>query len=432
MQIAYIIPTYARLPFFTFIINEMIEVRRAGHELLIVPLHADAPIELSHDRLAQLRPRAVFPAALFDWRVASLALLTFFRHPLRALRVLIALHYAAGRNLYAQAGLMAVIPKALATAWRLRQAKVDHIHAHFATNTATCAGIAAMICGIPFSFTAHAYDVYCTTAKLRNETLSWKLHHASQIFAVSEYAANLLRQKLPAALERIHTLYVGIPMDLFHEEAPPPLAAGEPLRLLCVAYYGEKKGLDTLIDACALLRDQQVPFHLRLYGEGPLRESLAARIASLGLTSHVILGGAIPQERVAQEMRACHVFVMPCRKDEKTGNMDGIPTVFMEAMAVGRPVISCPLSGIPELVRDGETGLLVPSDDAPALATALTQLSSNHEFRIRLGRQARVRAERQHDQHLNTLRLLSLIGEDRSRGATPVFTGPAKGIVSPT
>ena len=122
---------------------------------------------------------------------------------------------------------------------------------------------------------------------------------------------------------------------------------------------------------------------------GPLREALASQIARLAVSDYISLEGPIPQEEVARQMAACHLFVMPCRKDRRTGDMDGIPTVFMEAMATGRPVISCPISGIPELVRDGETGLLVPPDNPSALAVAMVRLACNDTLRIRLGRQAR-------------------------------------------
>jgi glycosyltransferase involved in cell wall biosynthesis len=157
-----------------------------------------------------------------------------------------------------------------------------------------------------------------------------------------------------------------------------------------------------------MLRDQALPFSLRIYGDGPLRESLASQIARLSMGTYISLGGAIPQEEVALQMQACHLFVMPCRQD-RTGDMDGIPTVFMEAMATGRPVVSCPIAGIPELVRDGETGLLVAPDDPAALAAALRRLMCDDALRIRLGRQARVLVEQQHDQRLNTGRLLELM-----------------------
>jgi colanic acid/amylovoran biosynthesis glycosyltransferase len=401
MRIAYVVPTPQ---LFTFVANEMIGVQEARHDIIVVPLHS-ASLQPCRRTPLQLK-LTTLPAALFDFKVLCLAIWVFFTRPHRVLGTLFPLHWNAGLNIFAHASLIAMTPKALATGWRLYRARVDRIHAHFASHTATFAGIAGKVSGIPFSFTAHAYDIYCRTLKLRNETLIWKLHHAVQVFAVSQYAAKLLRQKLPSASDRIYTLYVGIQMDLFQEEPPLPMNGG--LRLLCITYLYEKKGLDTLIDACALLRDQRAEFHLWLYGDGPMRDMLDTQITRLGLSDYVTLGGVIPQEEVARRLRTCHLFVMPCRED-KNGDMDGIPTVFMEAMATGRPVISCPISGIPELVCDGQTGLLVPPDDPSALAAAILRLANDNSLRIRLGRQARVLAARQHDQRLNASRLLALM-----------------------
>jgi colanic acid/amylovoran biosynthesis glycosyltransferase len=413
MRIAYVVPSYAYPSLPTFVVNEMIEVQDAGHDVVVVPLYSAPPSAVQHETFTRLKSLTILPASLYDVKVLTLALWMFLKRPWRVLSTLLALHWAAGLNPYTHTALVAITPKALATSWRLRRLKVDHIHAHFATHPTTCAGIAGVVSAISFSFTAHAYDIYCTTAKLRNDTLCWKLRHAKKVVAVSEYGANLLRQRLTVAdRDRVCTVYVGIPMHLFSVERPPP--SDSVLRLLCVARFDEKKGLDTLIDACALIRNQAIDFHLRLYGGGPLKEALADQIARLDLGHHITMSGPIAQEEVARQMAACHLFVMPCRRDQRTGNMDGIPTVFMEAMASGRPVVSCPISGIPELVRDGETGLLIPPDDPSALAEALARLASDETLRIRLGRQARALVERQHDQRLTARRVL-----DRITGAQP-------------
>src|SRR5262249_61999817 len=142
-------------------------------------------------------------------------------------------------------------------------------------------------------------------------------------------------------------------------------------------------------------------------GDGRWRGALAAQAVRLGLEPLVVIARPVPQEEVARQMQACHALVMPCRQD-RVGNMDGIPTVFMEAMATGRPVVSCPVSGVPELVRDGETGLLVPPDDPAALADAVASLARNDELRLRLGRHARALVERPHDQRRDTPPLAEL------------------------
>jgi glycosyltransferase involved in cell wall biosynthesis len=406
MRIAYVIPAYPPAPSQPFVVNEMIEVQEAGHDVLIVPLRADPRSNVRHGTFGRLRPRAVLAPALFAPRILVLALATLVTRPLRVLRTLFALHRAAGPNPWAQARLAAVTPKALAAAWWVRRGGVQRIHAHFASQTADCAGIASAVSGIPFSFTAHAYDIYSTVPQIRNETLAWKLAHAAQAFAVNDFAAERLRRQVPAARDRVHVAYVGIPVDLF-QATPPPTREG-PLELLCVARFQEKKGLDTLLEACARLRADDVPIRLRIHGEGPLRAALAAQIERLALGDTVLLGDAIPQEEVARRMQACDLFVLPCRQD-RTGDMDGIPTVFMEAMATGRVVVSCPVSGVPELVRDGETGVLVPSDDPLALADAIARLARDGELRARLGRQGRLLVERQHDQRRNARRLLEMM-----------------------
>jgi glycosyltransferase involved in cell wall biosynthesis len=416
MRIAYLVPSYPPDPTEPFVVNEMIEVQEAGHEVVVAPLYAAPASGVRHGTYERLRPAAVLPSPLFDLGVLGLALLAALRWPGRVLATLAGAHRAAGRNPWAHVRLLAVTPKALAIAWRLDGLGVHRIHAHFANERADCAAIAGCVAGIPFSFTAHAFDIYSTAPARRNATLGWKLRRAVQAFAVSEYAAERLRRMLPPAdRERVQVAYVGIPLELFRAEPPPPAAGG--LRLLTVARFQEKKGLDTLLDAAARLRAAGIAFRLRIFGDGPLRDELAARLSRLALGTHVHLGGGIPQETVAREMREAHVFVMPCRQD-RNGDMDGIPTVFMEAMATGRPVVSTAISGIPELVRDGETGLCVPPDEPAALAAAVVRLAHDESLRLRLGQKARALVERQHDQRRNARRLLALMGASEP-GAAP-------------
>jgi glycosyltransferase involved in cell wall biosynthesis len=410
MRVAYVIPAWPPLPSQPFVVNEMLEVQAAGHELTVLGLYRRRADTVRHGTFEGLRPAHVLPARLVDPLTLAVALWALAWRPLRVLATLAGLHRAAGANPWAHLKLLAVTPKALAAAWRLHRLRVQHVHAHFANQTADCAAIAARVAGVPFSFTAHAYDIYQSTPRQRNDTLPWKLRRAARAFAVSDFATRLLRGHLPSGdAERVRTAYVGIPMELFRAE--PPLPDDGRLRLLAVARFCEKKGLDTLLEAAGLLRDRGVPFELVLFGDGPLREALVAQAAGLRLDERVRFGGAVPQEEIARRMRACHVVVLACRRD-RAGDMDGIPTVFMEAMATGRPVVSCAISGIPELVRHEETGLIVPPDDPVALADALARLGGDAALRARLGRAARALVERQHDQRTNARRMIAQLTDD--------------------
>src|SRR5262245_13555490 len=418
MRIAYVIPGYPPLASQPFVVNEMIAMQEAGHEGVLLPIYASTEPPVRHGTFARFKPVAVLPAALCDPRTLTVALWMLLRHPRRSARALAGLHRAAGRSAWAHARVAVVTPKALAAAWQLRRLGVERIHAHFANHTADCAAIAGSVAALPFSFTAHAYDIYSTAPRHLNATLDWKLRHAEHVFAVSNYGRDFLRARLPVAERaRVCTAYVGIPTALFRAEPPPSDADG--IQLLCVARFQEKKGLDTLVDACALLRDRGVRFHLRLIGDGRQRGSLVEQVERLALGVHVDIPGPMPQEDVAQALRRCHVFVMPCRRD-RTGDMDGIPTVFMEALATGRPVVSCAVSGVPELVREGETGLLVPPDDPKALADALATLAGDAALRARLGQRGRALVERQHDQDHNARRIVELlIGEMAEEAPAP-------------
>jgi glycosyltransferase involved in cell wall biosynthesis len=409
--ILYVIPTYPPVGSQPFVVNEMVEVARSGRPLVVLGLRANPHEPLRHGTFSALEPSRVLPARLVDPATAALALVATLRWPGRVVRTLAGLHRAAGANPWAQLRLLAVTPKALAAAWRLRRAGVTHVHAHFASTTADCAAMVARTLGVPFSFTAHAYDIYSTAPRLRNDTLAWKVRHAACVIAVSDFGAELLRGCLPTGERgRVQTVRVGIPLELF-QLSPWPPDEGK-LRLLCVARWCEKKGLDTLLDACALLRDRGVAFELRLFGDGPLREALTAQWRRLDLAGWVTLGGPIAQEEVAREMRACHVFVLPCRRD-RSGDMDGIPTVFMEAMATGRPVVSCGISGVAELVRDEETGLLAAPDDAEGIARALARLGADRAFARRLGARGRTLVEAQHDQRRCARAMLGVLAGAR-------------------
>ncbi len=423
LRVAYVIPAYPPLASQPFVVNEMIEVQNAGNEVVVLPLYAGKSGRTPHGTFARLHPTEVLFPATISGALLLGALATFLRQPIVTLRTLAGALRHAWVSPIAVLRFASIVPRALAAAPALRRLGVDRIHAHFATLTADCAAVTSALSGIPFSFTAHAYDIYSQEPRVRNETLRWKLKHASQVFTVNCFARDMLRKQLPAEKHAaVRTAYVGIPVDLF--DARPALDRGTCLQLLCVARLCEKKGLDTLVEACGVLRDRGLAFVLRIFGGGPLLEELAAQIVRLDLVESVLLRGSITQEDVAREMAACHAFVMPCRRD-RMGDMDGIPTVFMEAMATGRPVVSCAVSGVPELVHDGETGLLVRTNDPVALADAIERLAADDQLRVRLGKGARALVEEQHDQRRTAARFLAALSAGITGGDPDRTVGAA-------
>jgi glycosyltransferase involved in cell wall biosynthesis len=257
---------------------------------------------------------------------------------------------------------------------------VRHVHAHFAHGTTTVTWLAATIAGLPFSFTGHARDIY-----------SWKLNRKGWLrrkllaarFVVTCTEANVRHLKRIAPEASVHLVYHGLSADftrMLAADRPHPERNGR-LRVLGVGRLVAKKGFDTLVDACAVLRERGVPFEALIVGQDDRDgEALRRRIAELGVP--VALPGAVGPEALLDEYRRAGALCMPCRL--LPTDRDGIPNVLVEAMAAGVPVVATAVSGIPELVDDEVNGLLVPPDDPVALADALLRLHGDPELAARL------------------------------------------------
>jgi glycosyltransferase involved in cell wall biosynthesis len=255
---------------------------------------------------------------------------------------------------------------------------------------------------IPFSFTAHAWDIFKEQAMLPA-----KLRAADFVATISEYNRHYLNRLCPAAADRIHVVRCGVNLARFshqHEcrRVDPPL-------ILSVGRLVEKKGLACLVEACARLHDRGIDFTCTIVGDGPQRNALARSIAARDLQEIVKLVGELPQEELCDLWQMACVFALPCTI-ARNGNRDGIPVALMEAMASGVPVVSTTISGIPELVEDGVTGLLVSSDDAEALSQAISRLLADPGLATRLARAGRQRVEREYDVVRNTRNKARLLG----------------------
>ncbi|HUE76254.1 MAG TPA: glycosyltransferase, partial [Chloroflexota bacterium] len=247
----------------------------------------------------------------------------------------------------------------LAQAAQLRG--ITHLHAHFATSAATVARLAARFTGLPFTFTAHAKDIY--HQDVRPDDLLTKLNDAAAVITVSDYNRAYLRETFGDAAMRVQRIYNGLQI----EHLPFQLPLDRPPHIVAVGRLVEKKGFRDLIDACAILANRGRNFSCQIIGGGELAGDLRAQIQRLGLSDRVELVGPRPQNDVFQLVQGAAAFAAPCVVGED-GNRDGLPTVLLEAMALGTPCISTDVTGIPEVLRDGETGLLVRQQDPQGLA----------------------------------------------------------------
>jgi glycosyltransferase involved in cell wall biosynthesis len=273
-----------------------------------------------------------------------------------------------------------------------------------------------LLTGLPYSFTAHARDIYTSPPDL----LVVKIRAARFVVTCTGYNARHLAELVgDETAGSIHRIYHGLDLHKFSPSAEPPAQLGSaPGRvqprdtptILAVGRLVEKKGYPYLIDACRLLIDRGYAVRLRIVGGGEMKDALRRHIAQVGLKERVELLGARPQDEVIDLYRTATVFALPCVVLEN-GDRDGIPNVLVEAMRLGLPVVSTAVSGIPELVVDEESGLLVPPRDVQALASALARLLDDPDLRARLAAAAAHRVTRQFDLAANAARLKTLLLE---------------------
>jgi glycosyltransferase involved in cell wall biosynthesis len=252
--------------------------------------------------------------------------------------------------------------------------------------------------GIPFSFCAHAHDLYPPDGALRE-----KLAAAAFVRTISE--AN--RQFMTAQAQELSDKIVKIPYGAPLAPAPhPDRAPGPPYRLLALGRLVEKKGFPVLLAACRVLAAQGVDFHLTLAGDGPQRRLLDGMMHEWGLTGRVALPGFVPHNQVPSLFAQADLFVMPCIIDSK-GDRDGLPNVILEALAHAVPVVATPVNGIPEAVRNGETGWLAPPGDPQALANAIREALANPGETARRARAGQELVSREFDSRRNYGRLMN-------------------------
>lgn len=284
---------------------------------------------------------------------------------------------------------------------------IDAIHAHFASWAATAASFVSSMTGIPYSFTAHAKDIYHSGIDRR--ALADKIAKARFVVTVSDFNQAYLKDALSqeGKAGRVLRLYNGMDLD----EVRPKAVEKELNLIVGVGRLRSKKGFPDLVEACRILDQRGVDFRCVIIGKGKQMAALQALISRHGLSRKVALAGAMPHRDVMRTVESARTVVAPCVVDED-GDRDGLPTVIPEAMALGVPVVSTPVTGIPEVIIDDQTGLLVNERDPEALAQAIERLLTSDTLCKRLSAAAlsKVKSEFDLRENVGQLRTYFLTG----------------------
>ena len=383
MRLGYL---YSRYPVLsqTFCDAEMLELERRGHEIVLASLYPPKT-ELRHEYLKKLR-------AKIQYAPDSRALDKLARKAKRSGRWPAAMVQEHDLKYGADYKAALRARNAFFFVELFERERVPHFHVHFANRAAHTALFVKAISGTSFSITAHGQDFM---TDLGNEELLRELCLAAEfVGAETDYSRDLLASRCPEAADKIFRVHNGLDLTRFAgmNHGPINQTSPGPVRLLSVGRLVAFKGFNVLIDACAELEKRGVEFALQIIGDGPLREELETRAHESSSSSRIRFAGEQSQNQVLNALRGSDIFILASTID-KRGASDVFPTVIAEAMASGRPVVSTTVAGIPELVANGETGLLVPPDDSKALANALERLVRDGNLRASFGRAARQRIE---------------------------------------
>lgn len=369
----------------TFIVREIAELLRLGVDVHIVSLkHAS-------ERMVQSDAQTMLPRVMYPPRGLSglgRALAQILRHPVASLSELVGLARGLWRHPVVLAKSAVVWWRTLGLAAQVQALRPQHLHAHWATYPSTAAMWLSGRSGIPFSFTAHAHDIF-----LEDHLIAQKLQRAAFGVTISDFNRRYLAEHVSTlALQRMRIVHCGVAPGAYAYQAEGRI----PGRIVSVGRLDAIKGFEHLIEACAILQRRGVYFECRIIGEGPLRAALQARIDALGLGGHVQLLGACKQEQVREALNEASLFALACVVTPQ-GDRDGIPVALMEAMACGTPVVSTRVSGIPELIEHGVGGLLAEPGDARELARCIEGVLASPGRAQQMARAAREKIERDFD-----------------------------------
>ncbi len=400
MKVGYLAQVFPHLTM-TFVYREVLALRAAGLAVPTFSTWRPAPAELSEETKPLVKDTFyIFP---LNWPQFVLShghyLLT---RPHRYLGVLLFYLMREHKTLKNRLRTFLHFCQAVYLAREVERQQIDHLHVHFALNATTLAMVVARLTGKTFSFTAHANDIFANPILLPE-----KIKEARFIVAISEYNIRFMYNLVPSQeiLDKMHLVHCGIDVQKF---VPPTQRPSQDCPLILgVGRLVEKKGYPYLIKACKILVERGYNFRCLILGGGPQEARLKQMVQAYNLAETVSLEGIVFQERLKDYLDQAAVFVLPCIVGSDQ-DMDGIPNTLMEAMAMEIPTISTHISGIPELIEDGQTGLLVPPQDEVVLAEAIVRMLEDQELRQALGRAGRAKVAAEFEIAQNAHRLLCI------------------------
>ena len=384
MRMAYFINQYPKVSH-TFIRREIAALERIGVAVERIALRGwDAEVADAQDVAERERTRYVLRGGVASLVAGALGFA--LRRPGRFARGLaLAWRMARGSERPLPFHVMYLFEAVRVVGW-MQAAGARHLHAHFGTNSAEVAQLAHAIGDVSYSFTVHGPEEFDKPQALG---LAAKISSAAFVVAISSFGRSQLCRWVPSSQwDKIEVVHCGLEAGFY--QAADALDAQPVPRLVCVGRLCEQKGQLLLVEAVAVLARQGLRFELVLAGDGEMRGEIEAAVARHGIAERVRITGWISSAQVRTELLAARALVLP-------SFAEGLPVVIMEAMALGRPVISTYIAGIPELVRTGSEGWLIPAGDVAALADAMRDcLQASPERLLALGRAAHARVRERH------------------------------------
>ena len=386
----------------TYILREINELERQGQPVVLVPLithHAG----VMHEEAKPWLRRALY-TRLVSTAIAMANIRRFIADPAKYVKLFfkVTAHSILRPSILLRT--VAMFPKSVYLAEVLPREGVRHVHAHFATNAAMMAYIISSFSDITYSFTVHGPDIFVQRLFLRE-----KLRRAKFVRAVSTFNQAFLIGLYPEETrQKVEVVHIGVNPDVYEEARAESRHSHPRPQIITVATLSQYKGLSYLIDAIVRLKKDGIDVDCSIIGDGPRRKALEKWIERHGVSDRVKLLGARPQHEVAGLISESDVFVLPS-VIARDGQMDGIPISLMEAMAAGVPVIASAISGIPELVRNEVSGILVDATNSDQLALSIRRLIDNPELRMTLARAGQEKVRDEFDVRRTVTELIDLV-----------------------